>query len=232
MARNAANRRSKIRAQLAAVKTPADLEAITDELANRPRAARMRGGDDQDELSQLSHQLTVLATVWSSASPALLQQDRSGSVQLENPFAKEIAALRKTIERDVLARTLRAPELNQPPLADLPADAALEKMEDEIAKRGEWRRLHQLLQARASLSMGEPRTPQQDLLGALQLFFAGQNFELAEQWSDAIQSYKGVLRGASERAPTAAAAERLKALTREHPEANAPAAGAPPVRPL
>ena len=54
-------------------------------------------------------------------------------------------------------------------------------------------------------------------------FFAGQNFELAEQWSDAMQSYKTVLRSANEHVPIKAAAERLKVLTKEHPEAVAAA---------
>ena len=40
---------------------------------------------------------------------------------------------------------------------------------------------------------------------------------------DAIQAYKAVLRSTGERVPTKPAAERLKALVKEHPEAAAPA---------
>ncbi|MES2573040.1 MAG: hypothetical protein V4710_23660, partial [Verrucomicrobiota bacterium] len=57
-----------------------------------------------------------------------------------------------------------------------------------------------------------------DLLQALRAFFTAQNLELAEQWTDAVRSYKAVLRSSSERAPIKAAAERLKVLAKEHPD--------------
>jgi hypothetical protein len=47
---------------------------------------------------------------------------------------------------------------------------------------------------------------------ALRSYLAGQNLELAEQWSDAAAAYKRVLLCTSDLAPVADAAERLKAL--------------------
>ena len=54
-----------------------------------------------------------------------------------------------------------------------------------------------------------------------------QAWRYAEQWAEAMQSYKAVLRSASPRAPIKPAAERIKILAKEHPEVSkipAPAA--------
>jgi hypothetical protein len=130
--------------------------------------------------------------------------------------------LRKRITRDVTSRTLRAPELNTPPLAEMPLDLAVESLCDQLAKAADWRRLYRVLEGRAN-SQGQPggRT-NDDGFTALRSFFTAQNLELAEQWPEAVQAYKSVLQSASERAPVQAAADRLKVLAKEHPDAMNP----------
>jgi hypothetical protein len=215
--KSADKRREEFRVRLAALRTPADLEALAAELSKR----EIEGRDARDsEMPRgLANQLNVLAAAWASSSPNLLvRQNYGDSVDLR--FASEIGTLRKRIERDVLARVLRAPELNQPPLSELAPEVAMEKLGDQFAEKGEWRRLLQLLEANAGQGRfdGSPARDG-DLSSAVRAFLAGQNFELAEQWADAVLSYKTVLRAASDRAPVKQAAERLKELNKQHPEA-------------
>ena len=129
----------------------------------------------------------------------------------------------------MLSRALGVPELNAPPLSEKPADAALDAVTDGLAEKGEWRRLYEMLKARAALQTNGGRRSEDDALMALRSFFTAQNLELAEQWPEAVQSYKAVLQCASPRAPIKPAAERIKVLVKEHPEVSKVAA--PPVRP-
>ena len=79
-----------------------------------------------------------------------------------------------------------------------------------------------------NLQASRGRLAPDDSIAALRSFFAGQNLELAEQWLEAAQAYKEVLRSANSRAPTTAAAEKLKALLKAHPEARGGVQAAPP----
>ena len=229
--RIAEDRRTKMRAQLAAVKTPADLEALIGVLGSLPSNSRHRDEDEAGDLRGLKEELVALSAAWTSADIMTFQRYRYGGSQPGRPFSKEIAALRTKVEHEVLARTLHAPELTQAPLADLPPEGALEKLGDDLARRGEWRRLCQLLEGQSGIFVGGMAAAQQDLLKALQSFLAGQNFEQAEQWRDAIASYKEVLRSTSEQAPTVAAADRLKILTKAHPDTAVPRPSPAPASP-
>jgi hypothetical protein len=215
--KSADKRREEFRARLAALKTPADLEALAAELSKSE--SESRDGREPEMPRGLASQLNALAAAWASASPNLLiRQNYGDSGDLR--FATEIGGLRQRIERDVLARILRAPELNQPPLAELAPEAAIEKLGDQFAEKGEWRRLLQLIETRAGQGRYDGSPPRDgDLASAVRAFLAAQNFELAEQWADAVLSYKTVLRTPSERAPVKQAAERLKELNKQHPEA-------------
>ncbi|MEA3209105.1 MAG: hypothetical protein QOE70_2162 [Chthoniobacter sp.] len=223
-AKAAQSRLDTLRARLAAIKEPVALEAVAREVAGWTREVRARSGSEQENWGQLAAQLSMLAAAWSAASPVLLQQDRQMDWEAARAsYAGEVRSLRKRIERDVLGRTLRLPELNNAPLNEKPTEEALDALSNDLAGRSEWRRLYQLLEARAGLQGLAGRIGQDDALPALRSFFAAQNLELAEQWTDAVQAYKAVLQAVSERAPIKAAAERLKALTKEHPEAFTPA---------
>ena len=229
-------RLAELRTRLAAVKQPADLDAIAADLQAWSAQARLRNASGQEDFGQLASQLNTLAAGWVAASPILLmQQDRFGGGEMARAsYAKELTDLRKRIERDVLAQVLKAPELNTPPLSEKPPEAALAAFSDDLAQRGEWRRLLQVLQAQPPTQMQLSGRGENETVIALRSFFAAQNFELAEQWTDAIQAYKAVLRSTGERVPTKPAAERLKALTKEHPEAaaQAPTSSPEPRRPI
>ena len=237
-------REDSIRDRLASAKEPADLDAIVAELAASAQAGVQRGEPDASMTAGLAETLNALSSAWLSLNPTFLQADAqrsSGSSRfaagtpIANPLAKEINALRKRIERDILVKGLNVPELAAPPLSDLPADAAIEAFCDNLAKQGEWKRLMTFLQARAAVS---PVAAQHhdEALQAIRAYFIGRNFETAEQWADAIQSFKTVLRSTSGRAPIKEASERLKTLTKEHPDATPPqpvvppAGATPPVR--
>ncbi len=227
-AKMAAERGEKLRARLAAVKQPAELNEIAADL-RRWESAPARSGRSEN-WSELAGQLGILSAAWATQNPALLQQNRfNGGERLSGPFAGELAALQKRVEREVLSRALAAPELTAPPLAEKPADTALDALCDQLAAGGEWRRLYDLLNARASIEANTRQRSPDEAIVALRAFFTGQNLELAEQWGDAMQSYKAVLRSASPRAPTKPAAERIKMLAKEHPEAAK--SSAPPERP-
>lgn len=217
-----------LRTRLAAVRQPVDLDAIAADLRAWSAQLNNGGGPQRVDFEQVMRQLSILGAAWSSASPGLLaQQDRSGDEgAVGSAFAKELAALRSRAERDILASVLKVPELNAAPLANLPPDAALEAFCDGLAKAGEWSRLLQVLQSRPP-APGQPYGRAEDeTVGALRSFLTAQNLELAEQWRDAADAYKAVLRSTGVRIPVKPAAERLKALSKEHPEINTP-----PVRP-
>ena len=221
-------RLAELRTRLAAVKQPAELDGIAADV--QAWSAQSRGGDRQEDFGQLPSRLNALAAAWASASPVLLmQQERYGGGEIASAaYAKELADLRRRIERDVLAQVLKAPELNTPPLSEKPPEAAIAIFCAELAQRGDWRRLLQVLQAQPPNPMQQLGRVENETVSALRSFFAAQNFELAEQWPDAVQAYKAVLRSTGENIPVKPAAERLKALAKEHPEA---AAAAPATSP-
>ena len=214
-------RAGEIAARLVAVKEPGDLKLIAGEMQSWNSAARYRSGSETEDYSNFIQQLNNLAVAWSASNPTMLaqQEHMNGRAIAPLAFAKEYTALRDRIQRDMLARTLKAPELTKPPLAEQPMEAALETLCNGLAEKGEWRRLLQILELRPPLP-AEGFIPQgTDTASTLRAFLTGQNFELGEQWADAVRSYKTVLRSTAERVPTKAAAERLKAIAKEHPEA-------------
>ena len=224
-------RRETLSKRVSAVQNPAELDVLAAELARAE--AETRNDRNSDLPRGIAQQLRALAAAWTGANPQFLQQNYIDDS--DTRFSTELTGLRQRIERDVLAKSLRAPELNQPPLASLAPDAALDKLSAQFAAGGEWRRLLQLTEARGLQNRFTGLLPRDsDLTTALHSYLAAQNFELAEQWSDAVQSYKLVLRSTSELAPIKESADRLKALAKGHSEAfSAPATATtlpPPAR--
>jgi hypothetical protein len=212
-------RQEKIRTRLAGVNDAAELDRLVGELAARPRRPDPLREPDADGTGHLAAELSSLARAWNTGNTAQLQSDLAGGNTSRHPFLKELADLRQRIERDVLSRIVRAPELKSPPLSEKPLDVALESFSNDLANSGDWRRLYRLIELTASMQMPRGGLSSEEALAALRSFFAAQNFEAAEQWKEAVQAYKSVLQSASERAPIKAAAERLKQLTKEHPDA-------------
>ena len=128
--------------------------------------------------------------------------------------------LHQRVQRDIVSRTLHAPELLQAPLAERPLEKALDALARNFSNAREWRRLLVLLESRSSANVfpngSRPRAG--DDIAAIRSYLAGQNFELAELWPDAILAYKAVLSTGAELGPIKDAVERLKVLAKEHPE--------------
>ncbi len=204
-------------ARLAAVKTPVDLVSVAADMQRAEHADTTPGSSIRYRSSGiLSTQLASLAAAWSSANPGLATGGFQGA---ENEtYGQEMIALRERIQRDVLSQTLRVPELLKPPFADQPINVALDALVRQFSEAREWRRLLALLEMRS----GGPGYGVQNRLGdgdavnAIRSFLAGQNYELAEQWTDAITAYRAVLATTTEIGPIKEAAGRLKVLTKEH----------------
>jgi hypothetical protein len=225
-----AEQRGTLAKKIVEAKDPAELRKYVEELTRLHTIASEIStsgrSDENDHWSRVSEELSALATAWENSSLALMQQSRFMEPREQNlPFGDEMASLRQRVEHEILAHVLNAPELKQAPLAGQPPAAAMENLANDLAARGEWRRLYKIVETQVALAPFAPlaadqeQTPQRKTLEALTNFFAGQNLELAEQWTDAIESYKAVLKNPTERSPVAAAAERIKAILKAHPQA-------------
>ncbi len=209
---------AQFRTRLAAATRPDDLEALAGDL----RSAFSRQEGDAENWSALAGELMKLAARWAGGDSA--GDENRGSYT--GRLAAELNAVRERIDRDTIARRLRFPELKAEPLLSTPLSEAVESLCDQLAQKKEWRRLFDLL------TLGPVMQPQRPMSGgrddtvtALRAFFVGQNLELAEQWLQAASAYQLVLQSASTRAPIREAAERLKEITRKHPEAAAKPGG-------
>ena len=129
-------------------------------------------------------------------------------------FSKEFLALRKRISRIVFSGALKIPEINAAPYAEKETETAIQSFCDDLAQRGEWRRLFDTFQLRQAVDQ-----KYNDDMSAISSFLTGKNSELAEQWLDALLAYKNILRSTAKRAPIQAAAERIKEISKAHPEA-------------
>jgi hypothetical protein len=131
----------------------------------------------------------------------------------------ELADLRLRAEREVWSRFLNAPELNEPPLADQPPETAIGKLCQRLSTDGKWQRLLELLKTRDSAAPIPQSGPMsRAAMQSIRSFLVGQNFELAEEWADAVGAYNTVIQANLEGTPIKEAAERLRALKQEHPD--------------
>ncbi|HEX8312295.1 MAG TPA: hypothetical protein VF614_13320 [Chthoniobacteraceae bacterium] len=218
-AKKSAERASALRQRLADVREPVGLDDLAATVAGWGREATEGRGGERENYAQLAQTLSFLAAAWSAGDPQILQQHSGMADELRNAYGAELRALRTRVDRHIMSRVLAAPELNQPPLADQAPDAAVSQLAAQLSEKGEWRRLLRLVELRSGLRAGREFQRPEDLPAAIRAFLAGQNFESAELWGDAVRSYKSVLNSSSELAPIKAAAERLKSLAAEHPEA-------------
>ena len=214
-----------ISARMAAVKEPADISELMsgiEKWSRQMRAPDGRGGD-AEEINQLMEPLRELQERWSNNSPVEIAQrvQRLSANRRQSPvaFQKEFAALRNRVTCIIYASKYKIPELTTAPYADKDPEAAIEALCDDFSKRGEWRRLLDILQTRA-LAAARGSVPKEDeTITAIRSYLVGKNLELAEQWADAVQAYKSVLRSPVPRAPIQAAADSIKAIAKAHPDA-------------
>jgi hypothetical protein len=207
----------KLRRRISEAKTLADVEALL-ALLHSPNQDRRYY---EDSSAGVLAALSAISNAWRTNSLPFLQNFDGTYSSSASPYIAELTSLRLRAEREIFAQTLRAFELTRPPLSEQPTNEAIETLCDQLAQKREWRRLLQLLDTRAMLNPMEGRygRPQGDETAtAIRAYFVAQNFELAEMWKDAADSYRSVLRSTSQRAPITDAAERLKKLIKEHPE--------------
>lgn len=214
---------AETRTRLMSIKTQADIRNLSADLVKwanqeaQPRHPRDRFPiARENELSEIVRPLTTLSEAWKSGDTKIIFDRNRPTGDIRSvTFDKELGALRSRIEHELLGRALNAPELSTPPLAEMETTAALKSLFDSLAQRGDWSRLLEVLQARHRIVMGG----EEGAIAALRSFLTGKNFELAEQWAEAVLAYKAVLRSTAEYSPIKAAAERLKAIAKEHPDA-------------
>jgi hypothetical protein len=100
-----------------------------------------------------------------------------------------------------------------------PLAKAIDTLLGKMTAEGNWRRVLHIMECQASMEQTRGGLPGKiKEISAVRSYLAGQNFELAEQWKDAASAYKAVLAAAIEGAPVNESADRLKALSKEHPE--------------
>jgi hypothetical protein len=212
----------KLRKKIAAAKDANDVDAILGEL--RDSKSDLSRGAEKNGGMPIIPPLSTISNAWRLGNPLLFQNFDNIFSSSVADFEPEVSGLRTRAMRDIAARILRAPELNQTPLAEKSLPEAIETLCEQLAAAREWRRLLQVLEGRAGIAFTDGRQPTgrggDDSLTAIRAYFVAQNFELAEMWAEAAESYRSVLRSTSQRVPITEAAERLKKLVKEHPEAN------------
>ena len=214
----AVDRQPELHARIAAAQGPQDLEALA--VSFRPDEHSEADSAAISMAVSIVNRLGAMAWAWRRDDPALLGGLGEETSLAASGFATDLNELRARIERQILARRWHAPEINAPPLSQLTPEAAAEKLSDDLAAAGQWRKLLELTENRMVVS-GMTRNLTESS-AAIRDFIAGQNLEDAEQWTDAANSYKNVLRSTNARAPVKEAASRLKAMQREHAAAFAP----------
>ena len=219
--REATNKRkaaleSDLSAQLAGLK---DAQAALALVASLRSAAgeRLLQSPDGSPLTEALRELEQIGRAWqaieaqSGASISVLNQVVAPTV---HPWRIQFAGLRDRIRRAFVSVQLARPELLASPLDSVPLTVALQKLTLESINRSDWQDVYDFLEMRMRLGEGETRED----LAAIRAFIAGQNFEKAQLFGDAVAAYKTVLRSVGRHSPIEAAGARLKVLGAEHPE--------------
>ena len=215
----------QLHAKLSAVKQPSDLAAIALDLSHRQRETPAKK-DSRIAQGPAQH-LFVLASAWSGEDLNLLAVENQYEESEEDAG---ILALRDRIERELLSRSFDAPELIQAPFGNQPLGEAIERLlSTQVAER-KWLRVLQAFRMENMYRQLRGMTPRnQAATFAVRSYLTGKSFEAAGMWTQAAAAYKSVLAAVSGLAPVVDAADRLKALAKEHPEAVGTAvASAPP----
>jgi hypothetical protein len=100
----------------------------------------------------------------------------------------------------------------------MPLKQAVAQLAGKLYERGEWARLLRVLTAREESGREAQLVSGSDDVKGVRAFLTAQNFEKAEQLAEAARAYRDVLACIGDFVPVNAAAERLKALKKGHPE--------------
>jgi len=219
------DRGTSLLAQLEAVKTPTQLEALAVAL-KKPENGSV--GESKPGLhldpGQIQTLLT-LATAWASSDPSLLPSENTdaGSGPPSDQPSQQLHNLRQRIAREVLSRALPAPQLLEAPLADQPLGKALDQLAHQLSDAHEWRRLLRLCEHRGD-SFENPDGPavaRKETAAAIRSYLAGESLELGEQWHDALLAYRAVVATGAILGPVQQATERIAAITADRPASSA-----------
>ncbi|HEY2342233.1 MAG TPA: hypothetical protein VGH90_04340, partial [Chthoniobacteraceae bacterium] len=210
--RNAAE--TAIAERISKLTEPASAKAIAEEVATKHQEA-----NDPEAIaySDLAKELRRIAAIWNGESNVRNFTPSPSNKAPSPAWNNALSALSGRAEREGLAKRANAPELLQPPLANLATAEAVRAFGKTLFSGGDWKRLCVLASEPMSSNPSGSVFSRDDLIG-LKSFVTAQNFERAEEFDRAAESYREVLACVGDFVPTDAAIERLKALKREHPE--------------
>jgi hypothetical protein len=202
------------RARIAAVKTPEDLLALADELGVA------NSGDERSGFPQLSLELRSVAGWWLDGSPPARGNPEAAYADpygRSHQFVGEMHALRGRVLREIAAKRLKLPQILEPPFREMDAREALQKVAEETATRGDWKKVNEILEMLAQWT-APAAGPERERLLAIRNYLIAQNLESAGQHQQAALAYLAVIRAVGDALPTKEAAEHLKRIQSEHPE--------------
>ncbi len=149
-------------------------------------------------------------TTWSN------RYDTSGDARGESRFV----ALRAQLIALSLPRMLGAPETEKPAAGER-VDAFLDRLLTAAKKRGDWQAVARGVECRHQFAPNPEysggRSDASAEETAFKQFFAGQNFEQAAQYEQAVVAYLSALGSGSQEIPVAVISERLAAIQKAHP---------------
>jgi hypothetical protein len=209
----------RAREGLAKVDNAAAATALADAL--RAERAGAPAGPAASESELLETKLRELAQHMSNEleNPRELLIQEPGMRTTKSGWPAQLQAVRERLYRQWFCRRAETPELMQAPLAELSLRKAIETRAAALHREANWTKLLRLLTTQQGLTDGARlRSDGEDLQG-LKTFLTAQNLEKAELYAEAAQAYRRVLGCIGDYVPIEAAADRLRALRKDHPEA-------------
>jgi hypothetical protein len=207
----------RAREGLANIDSAAAATALADEL--RAERATAPGGPVAKESEQLETRLRELAEYMSSDTENPRNLLREETAVRNSGWAVEMKALRERVYRRAFCRRADSPELMQAPLAEISLREAIEQLAGELHRAGNWSKLLRLLSTQHAMDYGDRAGQEGEDFRAVKAFLTAQNLEKAELYTEAAEAYRSVLSCIGDYAPVDAAADRLKAIRKDHPEA-------------
>lgn len=202
--------------QLAAARTPEDLLRLIDLL---PKAdAETNPGETGVRWSVVRSDLSRIARWWVRGwGNQTFPFARLG----DSPkWVEPLDQLSWRATREILAKHVDAPELLQPPLAELPLSEAVQRIAEAAGQKGDWIRVQRLWGGLAPLILrAEDQRVIRDRRDAVTNFLAAQHMEAAGCYREAVQAYRQTFARTERPLPSKEAGERLEALRKTHPEA-------------
>ena len=182
-------------------------------------------GNRANELSNTLSRLHNLAKAYTELQHGLGDPQESWFTRGEGlsdlPDESVLAVLRAQLAALALPRLLGAPD-NEKPAAGERVDTFLNRLIEAAKQRGDWHAVARGVECRRALKSGgkyevnaSNNVPEES---AFREFFAGQNFEQAAQYGQAVESYLTALNNGGQDLPVSLIGARLAAIRKEHPK--------------